>query len=75
MHRGSGAGSVSETATAYGRKHGITVIDGGCPCMFKPTADGGHSDAPCLPLTGNVPRTSELRDVASWLGLDAVQPA
>jgi uncharacterized protein len=42
MHRGSGAGSVSETATAYGRAHGITVIDGGCPCMFEPTADFGH---------------------------------
>ena len=42
MHRGPGAGSVSATATAYGRKHGITVIDGGCPCMFKPTDDFGH---------------------------------
>jgi uncharacterized protein len=42
MHRGPGAGSVSATATAYGRQHGITVIDGGCPCMFGPTADFGH---------------------------------
>ena len=42
MHRGPGAGSVSTTATAYGRQHGITVIDGGCPCMFGPTADFGH---------------------------------
>ena len=42
MHRGPGAGSVSDAATAYGRQHGITVIDGGCPCMFKPTADLGH---------------------------------
>ena len=42
MHRGPGAGSVSDAATAYGRLHGITVIDGGCPCMFKPTADFGH---------------------------------
>ena len=31
MHRGPGAGSVSATATDYGRQHGITVIDGGCP--------------------------------------------
>ena len=30
------------TATAYGRQHGITVIDGGCPLMFEPTADFGH---------------------------------
>jgi predicted CoA-binding protein len=42
MHRSYGAGSVSATATAYGRDHGITVIDGGCPCMFPPTADLGH---------------------------------
>src|SRR5689334_5165248 len=42
MHRGPGAGSVSTSATAYGREHGITVIDGGCPCMFEPTADFGH---------------------------------
>jgi uncharacterized protein len=42
MHRGPGAGSVSKTATAYGREHGVTVIDGGCPCMFGPTADFGH---------------------------------
>ena len=42
MHRGPGAGSVSPAATEYGRKHGITVIDGGCPCMFGPTADFGH---------------------------------
>src|SRR3954453_14127404 len=39
MHRGPGAGSVSKSATDYGREHGITVIDGGCPCMFGPTAD------------------------------------
>jgi predicted CoA-binding protein len=42
MHRGPGAGSVSATAAEYGRAHGVTVIDGGCPCMFGPTADFGH---------------------------------
>jgi uncharacterized protein len=42
MHRAFGSGSVSAAATAYGREHGITVIDGGCPCMFEPTADRGH---------------------------------
>ncbi|HEY6052916.1 MAG TPA: CoA-binding protein [Gaiellaceae bacterium] len=42
MHRSYGAGSVSSSATTYGREHGITVIDGGCPCMFEPTADFGH---------------------------------
>ena len=43
MHRGPGAGSVSDAATQYGRRHGITVIDGGCPLMFGPTADVGHT--------------------------------
>ncbi|HET8557897.1 MAG TPA: CoA-binding protein [Gaiellaceae bacterium] len=42
MHRSYGAGSVSSSATAYGRERGITVIDGGCPCMFEPTSDLGH---------------------------------
>jgi predicted CoA-binding protein len=42
MHRGPGAGSVSSAATDYGRRRGITVIDGGCPLMFEPTADFGH---------------------------------
>ena len=42
MHRSYGTGSVSSAATAYGRDHGITVIDGGCPLMFEPTADFGH---------------------------------
>jgi predicted CoA-binding protein len=42
MHWGAGGSSVSEAATAYGREHGITVIDGGCPLMFGPTADFGH---------------------------------
>jgi predicted CoA-binding protein len=57
MHRGPGGGSVSEAATAYGREQGITVIDGGCPCMFGPTADRGHQVMRVLfTLTGNVPR-------------------
>jgi uncharacterized protein len=57
MHRGPGAGSVSETATEYGRERGIAVIDGGCPCMFDPTADLGHKAMRVvLSLTGNVPR-------------------
>ncbi|HEY7596139.1 MAG TPA: CoA-binding protein [Actinophytocola sp.] len=42
MHRLFGAGSVSADATEYGRQHGVTVIDGGCPLMFPPTSDGGH---------------------------------
>ena len=57
MHRGPGAGSVSDAATAYGREHGVAVIDGGCPCMFGPTADGAHKMMRWMfSLTGNVPQ-------------------
>ena len=42
MHHGAGGSSVSDAATDFGRLHGITVIDGGCPLMFGPTADFGH---------------------------------
>jgi predicted CoA-binding protein len=57
MHRGPGAGSVSRAATDFGRRHGIEVIDGGCPCMFEPTADRGHKAMRrALTLTRNVPR-------------------
>jgi predicted CoA-binding protein len=57
MHRGPGGGSVSKTAADYGREHGIAVIDGGCPCMFEPTADPGHKVMRLVfTLTGNVPR-------------------
>jgi predicted CoA-binding protein len=55
MHRGPGAGSVSDAATSYGRQHGITVIDGGCPLMFGPTADLGHKIMR-LAYAGKVPK-------------------
>jgi len=55
MHRGPGAGSVSDAATRYGREHGITVIDGGCPLMFGPTADTGHKFMRVL-FSGHVPK-------------------
>ena len=55
MHRGPGRGSVSESAATYGREHGITVIDGGCPLMFGPTADTGHKFMRVL-FSGHVPK-------------------
>ena len=58
MHRSFGPGSVSDAATAYGREHGVTVIDGGCPLMYGPTSDGGHRFmCRLLTWTGKVPRT------------------
>ena len=57
MHRGPGKGSVSKSAADYGRQQGIAVIDGGCPCMFDPTADVGHKAMRAVfTLAGNVPR-------------------
>jgi uncharacterized protein len=57
VHKGPGPGSVSPTAAEYGRRQGITVIDGGCPCMFGPTADPGHKAMRVvLTLTRSVPR-------------------
>jgi predicted CoA-binding protein len=58
MHRLYGTGSVSEAATEYGRQQGITVIDGGCPLMFEPTADSAHKVMRALlSRAGKVPST------------------
>lgn len=52
-----GPGSVSESAADYGREHGMTVIRGGCPCMFDPTADPGHKVLRAVGrVTSKVPR-------------------
>jgi predicted CoA-binding protein len=55
MHWGAGESSVSAAATDYGRQRGITVIDGGCPLMFGPTADFGHK-VMRLVYAGRVPK-------------------
>ena len=58
MHRAFGEGSVCDAATVYGRERGMTVIDGGCPLMFDPTADTGHKIMRfVLTRTGKVPKT------------------
>ena len=60
MHRSFGKGSVSESATRFGREHDITVIDGGCPLMFEPCSDGAHKVMKALfTMTGKVPRRVE----------------
>ncbi len=57
MHRSIGGGSVSVTAAEWGRQHGLTVIEGGCPLMFPPASDGGHRVMKWIfQLTGSVPR-------------------
>jgi hypothetical protein len=55
--RAPGPGGDPPPAADYGRERGIAVIDGGCPCMFDPTADLGHKAMRVVfSLTGNVPR-------------------
>jgi uncharacterized protein len=57
MHRSLGPGSVSASAAEYGRRRGISVIDGGCPLMFEPVSDGEHRAMRYVfTLTGSVPR-------------------
>jgi len=56
MHYGPGGTSVSDAATAFGREHGMTVIDGGCPCMYNPTSDFGHKVMRVV-FAGRVPKT------------------
>ena len=52
-----GPGSASKPAADYGREHGVTVIQGGCPCMFDPTADPGHKALRMIgTVTGKVRR-------------------
>jgi len=57
MHRSFGAGSVSASAVEQGRNHGLTVIAGGCPLMFAPASDFGHSTMRwMLNLAGRIPK-------------------
>lgn len=42
LHRGIGAGSASDEATAICREAGIAVLDGGCPMMFLEPVDIAH---------------------------------
>jgi len=57
MHRGPGGGSVNHEAAEMGRGAGITVMEGGCPLMYDPTADVGHKIfRGVLSLVGRIPK-------------------
>ena len=57
LHRGIGPGSYSEQAVEYCHEHGVSVIPGGCPCMFGKTSDPGHKCMRAmLSLTGKIPK-------------------
>lgn len=61
MHRAIGGGSVSHEAAEFGRSHGITVIEGGCPLMFDPAGDGAHKFMKAFfGITGKVPHSVEV---------------
>lgn len=57
MHAGPAESSASPEAVDHCRANGISVIPGGCPLMFGPTADLGHR---CLrwwlERTGSLPK-------------------
>jgi uncharacterized protein len=58
LHRGVGPGSSSDEAVHFCQEHGISVIPGGCPCMFGATSDPGHKCLRAiLRVTGKLPRT------------------
>jgi uncharacterized protein len=57
IHRGIGPGSTSDEAVTYCHEHGMSVIPGGCPCMFGETADPGHKCMRAmLRVSGKLPR-------------------
>src|SRR5215218_5785844 len=57
LHRGLGPGSLSEDAVQYCHEHGVSVIPGGCPCMFGKTSDRGHRCMRAvLSATGKIPK-------------------
>jgi len=63
FHRGIGPGSISESAIAACRRHGISVIAGGCPNMFGATSDAGHRCMRVmLHVTGKIPSTVSTED-------------
>jgi predicted CoA-binding protein len=50
MHRGPGAGSVSQAAAEYGRQHGITVIAAGArACSTPPPTPATKECGSCSP--------------------------
>ena len=62
MHRGMGAGSVSEDAAEVCRAHGIAVIPGACPMMYLEPVDFAHRCFRGLSrLTGRLPVASSAR--------------
>lgn len=57
MHRSFGGGSVAHDSAEYARKHGLMVIEGGCPLMFEPVSDPGHRMMKwAFTVNGHVPR-------------------
>lgn len=57
MYRAAGAGAVSEAGVEFCRKHGIRVVDGGCPYMFLTNTPWYHRlHGFLVKITGNYPK-------------------
>ena len=52
LHRGMGAGAVSEEAVRRCREAGVAVVDGACPLMFDAPVRGIHRLHRALSRTG-----------------------
>jgi uncharacterized protein len=49
---------LAVAGVSHDSKRGISVIPGGCPCMFGATSDPGHKCLRAmLRVTGKLPRT------------------
>ena len=61
MHAGPAESSASPEAVQYCRANGMSVVPGGCPLMYGPTADFGHR---CLrwwlERNGTIPKDVEV---------------
>jgi len=60
MHRGGGAGAVSEKAVLFCKEHNIRVVPGECPLMFLPQSGSLHRLHGFLrKITGRYPKHAQ----------------
>jgi uncharacterized protein len=68
LHRYVGNGGVFNVGVGVGGEPGIAVIDGGCPLMLEPTADGVQKVMSLLlGVAGQVPSACEAPSVAGGI--------
>jgi hypothetical protein len=68
LHRCAGNGGVFNAGLDVGGEPGIAVIDGGCPLMLEPTAEGVQKVMSLLlGVAGKVPSACEAPLVAGGI--------